>query len=337
METKREERWQMRMAMVLVAGLTALGVSSELMAKHKGNGMACSKTTQAAYLAGKNEIRDDFWIAVGNCRNLSDSAEQAECLAEAAAELAEGKDLLKEQREARQYICGVLGEAPYDPDMDPANFVDFEAVLEDDAAFEPNPYFPLIAGTSWEYHALEDDEIVERIFVEVLDETKEILGINCIVVHDQVWEINDGEEMLIEDTFDWYTQHVVTGDVWYMGEISLNFEEGELVDIEGSWKAGRDSAKAGISIYADPQVDALMRQEFALGNAEDIAEVVSVGEESVEVPFGDYDTDVLKTKEWTPIEPDAIEFKFYAPGVGMVLEAKPGTTERVELVDMIAP
>ena len=321
--------------LTLLVLLSSVGMSGELSAKEF---RACSKTTQAAYKACLSEVRDDYWIAIGNCYNLSDPQDRAECLAEAKEEFKEAKDLCKDQREARSEICDELGETPYDPEINPDDFVDFEEILSGSETLIPNRYFPLIPGTTWEYLAIDaDDEVFERILVEVLEETKEILGVNCIVVRDRVWEIDDvGEETLIEDTDDWYGQDT-DGNVWYIGEIAQEFEDGELVSLEGSWKAGRDDAKAGYIMYANPQSDDYYRQEFFLGDAEDMGEVISRDEESEEVPFGSYDNDVLKTRDWTPIEPDVLEFKYYAPGVGMVLEENPEDEEQVELVDMITP
>ena len=68
-----------------------------------------------------------------------------------------------------------------------------------------------------------------------------------------------------------------------------------------------------------------------------MASVVSRGEDTVSVPYGDFGDDILKTGEYTPIEPDVYEFKYYAPMVGMVLEVNPDTGERVELVEMTVP
>ena len=90
-------------------------------------------------------------------------------------------------------------------------------------------------------------------------------------------------------------------------------------------------------MLADPQGGDYYRQEFFLGDAEDMGEVISRGEEEVEVPYGDFDVDVVKTKDWTPIEPDVLEYKYYAPDVGLVLEENPESGERVELVDMTIP
>ena len=318
----------------LLAFLITLGAGAELLAKGT---KACSKTTQVAYKACLEEAQDDYWITVGNCYNLADSDARDECLAVAKEELQDAKEECKDKREARTEICDELGEDPYDPVIDPDDFVDFDGVLSEEEVFTPNPYFPLVPGTTWEYVAIDaGGEELERIFVEVLEETKEILGVNCIVVRDRVWEIDGEEEVLIEDTDDWYGQDD-EGNVWYIGEIAQNFEDGELVDVEGSWKAGRDSAKAGYLMLADPAVGDYYRQEFFLGDAEDMGEVVARGQDSAEVPFGIYSNDVLRTRDWTPIEPDVFEFKYYAPGVGMVLEVNPDTGERVELVDMTTP
>jgi len=90
-------------------------------------------------------------------------------------------------------------------------------------------------------------------------------------------------------------------------------------------------------MLADPEEGDYYRQEFFPGDAEDMGEVVSRGVESVAVPFGAYTDDVLKTKEWTPIEPDVLEFKYYAPAVGLVLEINPDTGERVELINHTTP
>lgn len=313
----------------------------------------CSETAMAAYIACQNEVEDDYWIAVGNCLNVEDPDERRECKADAWAERTDGKELCPEQREARLEICEVLGEGRYDPVIDPEQFVDFEKVLgsdDEEAAldgededFKPNKYFPLVPGTVLNYRVTEDGKVIERIKVEVLRETKEILGVNCIVVQDQVWEIDEeGEETLVEDTFDWYAQDD-KGNVWYFGEISRNYEDGELVDLEGSWQAGRDGAKAGILMYANPKRGDLYRQEFALGDAEDMGQVIGYLDSlpaggATYIKTGEK---YLQTKDFTPIEPSVFEFKYYAPGVGVVLEeayedGEP-TGEIVELVSIENP
>jgi hypothetical protein len=187
---------------------------------------------------------------------------------------------------------------------------------------DPNTYFPLIPGTTRIYKGSG-----ETITVTVTNDTKEILGVTCIVIHDVV---EKGGEV-IEDTFDWYGQDI-NGNVWYFGESVKDFEDGQLVSLDGSWEAGVDGAKPGIIMKASPQVGDTYRQEFFLGDAEDMGEVLSLNE-SVTVPYGAYDN-VLKTKDWTPIEPDVYEHKFYAPNIGTVMEINPETGDKVELIDI---
>jgi hypothetical protein len=74
-------------------------------------------------------------------------------------------------------------------------------------------------------------------------------------------------------------------------------------------------------------------QEFYAGEAEDMAKVFALGE-SVEVPAGSYD-DVLVTEDSTPLDPDIVEHKFYAPGVGVVREELvQGGDDVLELIEV---
>jgi hypothetical protein len=131
-------------------------------------------------------------------------------------------------------------------------------------------------------------------------------------VRDRVWL--DGE--LIEDTDDWYAQDK-DGNVWYFGEDVKNYENGVLVDRSGSWEAGVDGAKAGVVMWAQPEVGSIYYQEYYQGQAEDIGEVVS-DNETVDVPYGTM-SGCLQTEDTTPLEPDVLEYKYYCPGVGQAL------------------
>lgn len=200
----------------------------------------------------------------------------------------------------------------YQVTLDPANFV----------ATVDNPYWPLAPGSRWVY---EGDG--ERIEVVVTDERKEILGIEATVVRDTV---TDESGQLVEDTFDWFAQDA-EGNVWYLGEDSTEFEGGEPVSTAGSWEAGVDGALPGIVMLADPVVGESYRQEFSPGEAEDLAEVRRF-EPTLDTPTGSYD-DVLVTAEWNPLEPDVVEEKYYAEGVGVIREEKvAGGSGRIDLV-----
>ncbi|MGH7491148.1 MAG: hypothetical protein ACREOO_02010 [bacterium] len=88
-----------------------------------------------------------------------------------------------------------------------------------------------------------------------------------------------------------------------------------------------------IIMLANPTVGTKYQQELAEGVAEDMAKVVGLSE-TVEVPYGTFE-ECLQTMEWTPLEPGAREFKFYAPGVGQVLEVQPkGGGDRIELTEI---
>ena len=165
--------------------------------------------------------------------------------------------------------------------------------------------------------AQEDLFATETNQVYVTNDTKEILGVETTVVRDVAWD----EGILVEDTFDWYAQDT-EGNVWYMGEIATNYEyddEGNLIETntDGSWEAGVDGALPGYLMKANPQVGDSYYQEFYPGEAVDEAEVISL-DESVSIDFGEFDN-VLKTRDFTELEPDVSEFKYYAPGVGQVL------------------
>lgn len=184
-----------------------------------------------------------------------------------------------------------------------------------------NAYWPMAPGSKWVYR-----EDGQRVEVTVTDRTKEILGIVARVVHDVVTE--DGE--VVENTYDWYAQDK-DGNLWYLGEDTKEYENGTVKNTEGSWEAGVDGAEAGILLPVEPEVGMQYRQEYYEGEAEDAGEILSL-DEKAEVPFGSFD-DVLMTKDTTPLEPDVLEHKFYAKGVGPVLVlAISGGSGREELL-----
>lgn len=282
---------------------------------------ACFQTTRLMRSSCNLEIQEELKEAQAVCENLSDTEEAIECKREARADKLDAFGECTVVAAARDDVCLALGDTgPYDPDLDPANFVS-----PDEAAANPNPYWPLIPGHTWVY-----DDGEELITVTVTDETREIDDVETIVVRDIVVD-EDGD--LVESTDDYYAQDH-EGNVWYFGETSQNFEDGFLTDLEGSFYSGEDGAKAGVLFFADPQLGPAYRQEFFLGDAEDIAEVVALNvDESSE--FTDCDGTCVQTLEYTPLEPDSMEFKFYKPGVGLILETKPDEDERLELIDFI--
>lgn len=204
----------------------------------------------------------------------------------------------------------------YHPDIDPADFV----------VGIDNPYLPLVPGTRWFYEGES-----ERIEVEVLAETRAVMGVAATVVRDTVYV--DGE--LAEDTFDWFAQDR-EGNVWYLGEDTHEYEDGKPVSDAGAWEAGVGGAQPGIVMLAAPEVGDAYRQEFLAGEAEDMGEVLAVGV-SKRIGLGSYD-DVVVTRDWTPLEPDAVEEKWYARGIGLIYETTTaGGTGSIELIAHMPP
>ena len=166
------------------------------------------------------------------------------------------------------------------------------------------------------------------------DRIKLIDGIRCLVVNDIV-EV-DGE--LVEDTDDWFAQDT-DGNIWYCGEEAKDYEftDGdvpslpELVAIDGSFKAGRDGDEAGILLPSAPTVGDIFRQENSFANAEDVVEIVEIDGSESAVAAACSGT-CLVTFDYSPLDPEAQENKYYAPGVGMIVEIDLTTGDRVELI-----
>jgi hypothetical protein len=299
----------------LLAAAVLLGITLVL-----GNAAAvaqgidfCQRTAHDALRSCRNGAESKYQLALGTCDNISDTEQRNACQQQASADAKDARQTCRDQNDARLAVCDRLGGAAYDPVINPDNFV---ATID-------NPYSPLIPGTTFIYETPDGSEHDEFF---VTHNTKEILGVTCVEVHDTVKDV-DGK--LTEDTLDWFAQDK-DGNVWYFGENSKQLEDGLVVGVEGSWTAGVDGAKPGIIMEAHPQIGDLYRQEFSLGVAEDIGEVLSLTA-SVTVPAGSF-ANCLETKDTSTLEPDVEEHKFYAPGVGNVLETNPATGERLELV-----
>jgi hypothetical protein len=192
-----------------------------------------------------------------------------------------------------------------------------------------NPYWPMSPGTRWVYRETDTTGARRDVTITVTDETRTIAnGITARVVRDLVTEAG----AVVEATDDWYAQDG-DGNIWYLGEATAEYENGQVVSRAGSFEAGVDGAQPGVAMPADPQPGMSYRQEYYAGQAEDNAAVVTVGEEHVEVPYGYFDTDVLMTRDLVPLEPHVQELKFYARGIGPLLSVHTdGAGGRAELV-----
>ena len=176
-----------------------------------------------------------------------------------------------------------------------------------------NEFFPLVVGNESVLEGVEIDdegeEVEIRIESNVLDETEMVAGVETRVVEES--EFEDGE--LVEVARDFYAV-TPDGTVCYFGEDVDNYEDGMVVNNEGSWRAGEDGNKPGIIMPGDPQVGQVYMQESAPGVAIDQAENLALGEE-LDVPAGIFD-DTLTVEDCNPLDKSAKDDKVYVSGIG---------------------
>jgi hypothetical protein len=193
---------------------------------------------------------------------------------------------------------------------------DFDRTNFDNSTTVDNTWFPLVPGTHsvFEGSAIDDGQrISRRVLTTVTDLSKEINGVNSVVV----WERDYSEGELVEAELAFFAQDNY-GTVWHMGEYPEEYEDGEFDKAPG-WLAGSKGATAGIAMRAEPR---LGTPGYAQGYAPppinwiDRGRVHNVGEK-VCVPVGCYE-DVLVIEEFERNKPGAYQLKYYAPGVGDV-------------------
>jgi Ca2+-binding RTX toxin-like protein len=201
---------------------------------------------------------------------------------------------------------------------------DFEAAQFVPGAPIDHTFFPLTPGVILKYRT--DPQVdpdtgevtIERNDLFTTFETFEVMGVETTVIHDTVYE----NEVMKEDTLDWYAQDT-DGNLWYFGEIVINYEydeDGNFIGTnhDGQWTAGVDGALPGWLMPADPGFGPAFYLEYAPGIAEDESVVIGV-DETVVVDGQTYEG-VVKILDTSRLLPEGAEFKYYAPGLGEVIE-----------------
>jgi hypothetical protein len=304
-----------------------IGVAALTFAIAAGHGAnaeapnACRATAVSGGASCRAAARADLLNAEGKCANMLDPEAVKSCKNQAAIDGKSANQDCQEQDALRHEACVKLGPAPYVPVIDLANFTNSTTI--------DNPYYPLPLGKTFVYEGTVTEEPAgfEHVDFIVTHVTRVIQGVTCVEVHDK--RFLNGH--LLEDTRDWFAQDD-DGNVWYFGEnTTLIDERGLPVDLSGTWTGGVDGAQPGIIMKAHPAVGDFYRQEFLLGEAEDVAEVSSFTE-TVTVPFppGTFPNS-LKITESSPIAPGDVSPKFYALGIGNLLTVEPNG-DRSELI-----
>ena len=204
--------------------------------------------------------------------------------------------------------------------FDPKNFSARSADVD-------NPFLPLTPGSQFTLTGTTTAGNHEVVFT-VTNVTKWVNHVRTVVVWDR--DFQDGE--LAEEELAFMAQDDA-GNVWSMGEYPEEHEDGE-VSAPSTWLAGHHGATAGILMQAHPKTGT---PAYIQGKAPDIeffdkAKVAQTNQK-VCVRTGCY-TGVLVVDEWDPTaQPeDGHQFKYHAPGVGVVKIVGKGGVEQETLV-----
>jgi hypothetical protein len=200
---------------------------------------------------------------------------------------------------------------------------DFAAEKPDLVSSGRNPYFILEPG-----YALILEGGDERLVIAVTNETKTVDGVECRVIEEK--ETKGGK--LAEVSRNYFAISKKTSNVYYLGEDVDIYKDGKVAAHEGAWLSGVNGARFGLMMPGKPALKERYYQEIAPKLAMDRAEIVSLSE-TVKTPAGEF-KNCVKTEETTPLEPKAKEFKFFAPGVGLVQE---GNLKLVKYGKGVAP
>ena len=158
-------------------------------------------------------------------------------------------------------------------------------------------------------------------------------NVACRILVEESYE--NGE--LVERSFNHFAQ-ADDGTVYYFGEVVNIFQAGVVVSHEGSWLVGGptlpsdppdagNATKPGLFMPANPELGDMFKPEDLFPIVDETDEVVGV-DQDVLVPAGKYDG-AIGVKETSRLD-SAVEFKWYAPGVGVVRVKANGETLRLE-------
>lgn len=174
-----------------------------------------------------------------------------------------------------------------------------------------NPFMILEPGYQLTLEGVDEGEKV-HLTITVLNETKVIDGIETRVVKER--ETSNGE--LSEVSRNYFAICKKNNSVFYFGEDVDFYENGVIVNHEGSWRHGVKGAHGGLQMPGIVLLGSRYFQEVAPDVAMDRAQIVGVNV-TYETPAGTF-KNCLRTKETSPLEPDVVEFKTYAPGIGLI-------------------
>jgi len=199
-----------------------------------------------------------------------------------------------------------------------------------------NPYHPFQPGGAKVFQGAEGRSKLVGLHL-YLTETRPFdwnnTTVQCRVLREIAFE--NGELVEVSDN---YFAQADDGTVYYFGEVVDNYEDGVVVDNEGSWLVGgptlasdppttANASNPTVFMPANPEVGDVFKPEDLPGVVDETARVVRDGVK-VRVPAGTYD-EAIVIEETSALEPGTT-LKWYAPGVGVVMEK--AKRERLNLI-----
>ncbi|HYG55266.1 MAG TPA: hypothetical protein VD965_08205 [Burkholderiales bacterium] len=171
-----------------------------------------------------------------------------------------------------------------------------------------NEYFILEPG-----YQLQLEGGGEKLHITVLDETKVVAGVTTRVVEEREWK----GDKLYEVSRNYFAICPESRNVYYFGEhVEFYDDKGKVTKTDGTWIAGENGNRPGLIMPGKPQAKMKYFQEVAPGVAMDHATIESL-DETCTVPAGTFKR-CLKVREGSSIEVWAKEYKYHAPGVGLI-------------------
>lgn len=185
-----------------------------------------------------------------------------------------------------------------------------------------NPYWSLRPGRFLRFEGDDDGEFAE-LEITVLQRIRhipfftsegEFVIAHCRVIEEREWK--DGD--LVEVSRNYYAREQRTGNIYYFGEDVDIYEDGEIVSHDGAWIVGQNGNQPGLIMPDVYLLGSKYFQEIAPGVAMDRAEHVQM-DIDMDTPAGSFE-DCVMVRETSPLEPNSVSIKIYAPGVGLIAD-----------------
>ncbi|MCA1983490.1 hypothetical protein [Nocardioides nematodiphilus] len=165
-----------------------------------------------------------------------------------------------------------------------------------------NVWLPLTPGRAWTYDVRRTGYPDAVRTVRVLGDPVEVDGVSATAV--STTTVRPGERP--DAWTDYYAQDT-RGNVWWLGRADL-------------WQAGREGARAGLVMAAEPRLGDGYRAAYEKGVVEDVVTVAGLVRDQ---------PDPTVTLEWaSALSPGSQQWDTYRSGVGLVDRLDTGTGEQ---------